>query len=408
MVLPVVGSRLREASEAAMFRSIDRAVRPPAGPGRKRGGAATRYSSTTSGRGSTPAQGRALRPAIPSEPMTASAALDPLADSGASQPTPVICTHTGWVVLRVAGADAAAFLHGQLSSDVEALRAGEGQYWSYNSPKGRMLANGALWREPPGTPDAGVVLLLAADLADPIRKRLSTFVLRAKVVIEDASQRHALIGLGGAGCADAARDAFGVAPEPATCIALGESATAFALPDRRIAIVASATKAPIVQAALARHASVVDTDAWRRLGVAAGVPWIGAATSDLFVPQAVNWDVLGGVSFRKGCYPGQEIVARMQYLGRIKERLFAFRTDALDAAAGARLYSAAFGPDQACGTVVNAAADPAGGIALLAVVQLAAVAAGDLALGNAAGPRVTQVPLPYELPAAAGEPGTPG
>ena len=341
--------------------------------------------------------------------MKASTDLAPLAASGASHPTPVFCTHTGWGVLRVTGADAVAYLHGQLSSDVESLRAGEGQYWSYNSPQGRMLANGALWRVPSGTPDDGFVMLLAADLVDAISKRLATFVLRSKVVIEDASERHALIGLGGAGCADAARDAFGVAPAPSTCVALGESATAFALPDRRIVIVASTAKAPIVQAALARHASVVDADGWRLLGIAAGVPWVGAATSELFVPQAVNWDLLGGVSFRKGCYPGQEIVARLQYLGRVKERLFAFRTDALDAAPGTRLYSPAFGSDQACATVVNAAADPAGGIALLAVVQLAAVAAGDLALGNAGGPRVTPIPLPYDLPAAAAQnPGEPG
>lgn len=317
--------------------------------------------------------------------------------SGAAS-TPVLCTHTGWGALAVGGADALAFLHGQLSSDVQSLRQGEGQYWSYNSPKGRMLANGVLWRSPAAGDD--LVLLLAADLADTIRHRLAMFVLRAKVTLEDLGERVALFGLGGNGCAEAAREAFGVAPMPSGAVAFSGGGTAFALADRRIVIVAPSGNAPIVQAALARHASVVDGDTWRLLGIAAGVPWIRAATSDLFVPQAANWDLLGGVSFQKGCYPGQEIVARMQYLGRLKERLFAFRCGAFDVAPATRLYSAAFGADQACGTVVDAAPDPTGGTAILAVVQLAAVEAADVRLGDPAGPPMQRVALPYDVPAA--------
>ena len=322
-------------------------------------------------------------------------------DSALSPATPVLTTHTGWAVLRVAGDDAVAFLHAQLSSDVQALRPGEGQYWSYNSPKGRMLANGVLWRAPAGgAPDAGLFMLVSADLADTLRRRLTMFVLRAKVTIEDATQRLALIGLAGEQSAETAREALGVSLAPSTAVAFGGGATAFALPDRRTTIAAPASYAPIVHAALARHVNIVDEETWRGLGIAAGVPWIGAATADLFVPQAANWDLLGGVSFRKGCYPGQEIVARMQYLGRLKERLFAFRTDALEVAPATRLYSSAFGPDQSCGTVVNAAAHPAGGTVLLAVVQLAAVEANDLALGVPDGPRLTRRPLPYDVPAA--------
>ena len=157
----------------------------------------------------------------------------------------------------------------------------------------------------------------------------------------------------------------------------------------------------MLHAALARHASVVTNDIWRWFGVAAGVPWITAATSDLFVPQMANWDLLGGVSFRKGCYPGQEIVARMQYLGRLKERLFAFHADSFDVAPGTRLYSAAFDAEQACGTVVNAAPDLlAGGTALLAVAQLGAVDANDITLGEPRGPRLMRRSLPYDVPAS--------
>lgn len=312
-------------------------------------------------------------------------------------PAPAACNHTGWAVLRVSGDDAAAFLHGQLSSDVQALEPGDGQYWSYNSPKGRMLANGVLWRAPAQQQESTFTLLIADDLADSIRRRLSMFVLRARVAIEDATPRSTLIGIAGAGCAEAAREAFGVAPAPGRAHVFGNGAQAFALPDRRIAIVAPLAEGPVLQAALARHAAVAGNDAWRWFGIAAGVPWITAVTSDLFVPQTANWDLLGGVSFRKGCYPGQEIIARMQYLGRLKERLFAFHADALETAPASRLYSQAFG-EQPCGTVVNAAPGVAGGVVLLAVAQLAAVAADDLTLGAPGGARLRRMALPYDVP----------
>src|SRR5690348_69835 len=114
-------------------------------------------------------------------------------------PAPAACSHTAWGVLRVAGDDAIAFLHGQLSSDVQALRPGEGQYWSYNSPKGRMLANGVLWRMPAGEPGDAITLLLAAELTESVRRRLAMFVLRAKVTVEDATATSTLIGIAGEG-----------------------------------------------------------------------------------------------------------------------------------------------------------------------------------------------------------------
>jgi folate-binding protein YgfZ len=137
------------------------------------------------------------------------------------------------------------------------------------------------------------------------------------------------------------------------------------------------------------------------------VPTITAPTSDLFVPQAANWDLLGGVSLKKGCDPGQEIVARMQYLGRLKERLYAFRAETEDIAAGTRLFSTALGDDQSCGTVVNAARDTASGSVLLAVVQAAAAAAQDVRLGAADGPLLKSLALPYAVPDSAPAPRAP-
>lgn len=313
---------------------------------------------------------------------------------------PVVCAHVGSGVLEVTGDDALAFLQGQLSSDVQALAAGSGQYWSYNSPRGRMLANGVLWR-PLSGPAGRVIVVLASDLTESIRRRLAMFVLRAKVVIQDVRDRYTLLGVAGAGGAAAARDALGVTVAPLTAVPFNGDASALALPDGRIVVACPAVHAPIIHAALARHAATANAETWRWIAIAAGVPKITAATSDLFVPQAVNWDVLGGINFQKGCYPGQEIIARTQYLGRLKERLFAFRTEAEDVAPAARLYSAAYGNEQPCGTVVNAAPDPTGGSALLAVAQQTAVDADDLRLGAPDGPRLVQQALPYAVPDAA-------
>ena len=138
---------------------------------------------------------------------------------------------------------------------------------------------------------------------------------------------------------------------------------------------------------------------WRWLTIRAGVPVILPPTADQFIPQMLNLDALGGVSFQKGCYTGQEIVARTQYLGRLKERLALAHTGAAPAP-GARLFAPGFG-DQPCGTVINAGMAPNGGTDLLFVAQLSAIAAGELCLEARVGAPLTLLPLPYALPTPA-------
>ena len=157
--------------------------------------------------------------------------------------------------------------------------------------------------------------------------------------------------------------------------------------------------ADAVHSRLASVATPATFAAWRWLTIRAGVPVVTAATQDAFVAQAANWDLLGGIDFRKGCYTGQEIIARTHYLGRLKERTLAFHADAPEAAPGDRIYSQAF-EDQPCGTVVNAAPAPGGGCDLLAVLQLAAAERGDARLASVDGPSLVPLPLPYVIPAA--------
>jgi folate-binding protein YgfZ len=306
---------------------------------------------------------------------------------------PVWCEVADLALLGFDGPDAQAFLQGQLSNDVGALVPGRWQWTSYNSPKGRMLATLLLWQSGPENFRA----LVTADLAAALARRLSMFVLRAKVAVADLSAAFAVVGVAGPGAPSAVRAALGAAPLPGEIRPIGE-ATAIGLPDGRIAVVAPDRQA--IRGLFAAHATHAQPDTWYWLGVHAGIPRIGAATQDLFVPQTANWDLIGGVSFQKGCYPGQEIVARTQYLGRLKERLHLFHVDGEPPAPGVRIYGEAFG-DQACGTVVNAAAAPDGGSDLLAVVQLAALVAPPLRLCSTAGPVLTSLPLPYTIPVPA-------
>jgi len=225
------------------------------------------------------------------------------------------------------------------------------------------------------------------------------FVLRARVTLRSASEGQCLLGVGGPQASEAVQRAFGAVPGPGQ-VAMHADTRILHWPDGRFVVIAPEAAATAILEALSQHAALAGAPVWAWLGVRAGVPMITAATQDLFVPQSANWDALGGLDFRKGCFTGQEIVARTQYLGRLKERLFAFRTGIDPPMPGTRLYGAAFG-DQASGTVVNSAPDPDGGSRFLAVAQIEAANAGAMAIGAPEGPQAQREPLPYDVPAPA-------
>jgi folate-binding protein YgfZ len=306
--------------------------------------------------------------------------------STATGDQPLVARLIHLAVLTFDGADAASFLHNQLSTDVESMPVGAAGWTSYNSPKGRVLANLLLWRR---AQDA-FVGFVAADLAESLRKRLSMFVLRAKVAIADRTAGWQLLGVAGPGADAAVHVAFATAPEPGHGAALAD-ADVVATPDGRFLVVTD--DGAKVRARL--PATEMPATHWNWLGVRAGVPIVTSATQDQFVAQTLNLDLIGGINFRKGCYPGQEIIARMQYLGRLKERLFAFHVDAPPPAPGTRIQSG----ETAAGTVVNAAEAANGGSDLLAVANWMAVEAGGLRLGDADGPALSPLVLPYAVPA---------
>lgn len=265
-------------------------------------------------------------------------------------------------LIDCAGEDAKAFLHNQLTSDINHLPADQAQHSSWCTAKGRMLASFLVWRE-----DQAYRLALSADLVEAVAKRLKMFVLRAKVALADLSDSHALLGLSGPQAGDALAAANLPLPaQPLAATAAGEIRV-IRLDERRFVIATPAAAAPDLWKKLVSVARPVGLPAWRWLDVQAALPLVTAATREEFVPQMADFEKIGGVSFHKGCYPGQEIVARTQYLGKVKRHLYRVSSQ-VPLKAGDDLYSPE-NPDQACGKIVSAAPAPAGGYAALAVIQ---------------------------------------
>jgi folate-binding protein YgfZ len=301
----------------------------------------------------------------------------------------------GLGVIAVSGDDAATFLHNQLTNDVEHLGQGDVRLAAYCSPKGRMQASFLMWR----TAEA-VFLQLPQQLQPALQKRLSMFVLRAKAKLADATP-EVILGFGGAAAGKVLEGMFGALPaQPYTRIdhALGtllRLADAFGAP--RYQWLTTAAQAQSAWPTLSAALIPAGNDAWQLSAIHAGVPEITLKTQEQFVPQMVNFELLGGVNFKKGCYPGQEIVARSQYLGKLKRRTALASIDTT-ANAGDEVFSAS-DPDQPCGMVVNAAPNGKGGVDALVEMKLAAIEQDDVHLGSASGSALHFQPMPYPLDA---------
>ncbi|MGZ8259192.1 MAG: CAF17-like 4Fe-4S cluster assembly/insertion protein YgfZ [Caldimonas sp.] len=298
-----------------------------------------------------------------------------------------VCRLADRGVIRASGADAAPFLQGQLTNDVASLDDASARLAGFCSAKGRLQASFVVWR-----PRADEFLLSCRrDILQPTLKRLSMFVLRAKCKLSDAGDEVALIGIAGA---PAAPTLGGMAVWQ--CRANGPS-TLLRLPDaagvQRGWIIAApgGTGDPDLAAAPSMTLAT-----WNWLEIESGIVTVEAATADRFVPQMVNFELVGGVDFHKGCYPGQEVVARSQYRGTTKRRTLLFDCDTVPAA-GQDVFAAGL-PGEPAGTVANAAPHPSGtGGTALVEVRLAALG-DDLRLGAANGVPMRRRELPYPVP----------
>ena len=291
-------------------------------------------------------------------------------------------------LLTVSGVDARGFLHAQLSNDIEHMDAGTARRAGYCSAKGRMLASFLVVPRPDG-----FLLQVSHDIAAAIAKRLTMYVLRSKVKVADAGDAWAQFGVWGRDAAALLRSSGLEAPAEPMGVTGTQDRSVVALGDGRFLIFGPPDTATLLTASFAQ----VAPQGWTLEDVRAGLPQITLATQDRFVPQMANFELVGGVDFKKGCYPGQEIVARSQYLGKLKRRMYRGSIDApvSEPAAGQDLFG---GEPQAIGTIVSAAPRPEGGYEFLAVMQSSAAEHGDpIRLGAPDGPIARMASLPYAI-----------
>lgn len=266
-------------------------------------------------------------------------------------------------LIEFTGEDAAVFLHNQLTSDVNHLAADHAQYSAWCSAKGRMLATLLLFRQADS-----LQALISADLLEGALKRLQMFVLRSRVKLADRSGDRVILGLSGPQASLALNAAGAPIPEKDMASGAFAAGVVIRLRENRFILALDVSQAPACWQQLANVARPASPNVWQWLEIQAGIPLVSAATREAFVPQMANLDKIGGVSFRKGCYPGQEVVARAQYLGKIKRHLYRIHADGAFSS-GTALFVPPAQPDQPCGMVVNAAPAPGGGYDALAVIQ---------------------------------------
>ena len=309
-------------------------------------------------------------------------------------------THLG--VIRATGVDAATFLQGQLTQDVLSMGQGQSRLGAFCSAKGRMLASFWVLKRQDDAGQPEFLLVCSSDILAQTLKRLSMFVLRAKVKMTDATGDFCIWGRIGPSLT---QDAAGF--DTITLANAHPYATAAALAS--VSDAQGGSKGPVgptlrslvlapkipgqTQAMPNIEALAIDT--WQWLAVQSGVAMISLPTVDAFVPQMLNYESTGGVNFKKGCYPGQEVVARSQFRGTLKRRAFIVHSNT--AMTPGDLLFSPLDAEQACGSVVQAAPSPFGGFDAVASMQVAAAQIGTLTWGSSAGGLLQIMALPYVL-----------
>jgi len=307
-------------------------------------------------------------------------------------------SHQGLIAVR--GPDGETFLQGQLTCDVRRVTAEQSLIGAYCTPKGRALACVRVFSH-----EQSYYLELPQSLVEPTLNRLRKYVMRAKTELVDASDATGRIGIAGPQAARLLGERGLISDQAMAPNAVQQThhLTIIRLPGPipRFELHGPALELAEVWQALSPDVAPVGTDAWRLLAILAGTPVVYPETVEAFVPQMLNLHALDGISFKKGCYTGQEIVARAHYLGKLKRGMVLARVDSPTLPRpGDPLFSSDADSKQSIGQVVDAARHPDGGYAVLAVALLEMANGGILHLSDAHGPPLGLEPLPYPVEAA--------
>jgi len=301
-------------------------------------------------------------------------------------------SHLG--LLALGGKDAITFLQGQVTNDVNALDGGNTHYSGYCSSKGRMLALFLAFAH-----QDMIYLQFSQSILAPIMKRLKMYVMRSKVDIQDVSDDMVRLGVNGPVASNIVTEVLGKVPEQDYALVQAKNSLIIKLPSieghQRYEVLVDAAHAEATRAALAANCATVDQPCWDWLDIQTGCPDVLAETQEQFVPQMLNLDVLNGINFKKGCYTGQEIVARTHYLGKVKRRTYLANIESIVATkqpmAGDKVFNNA---NSEVGQVVKAAPNLTGGFDALIEVRVEAKQAGGITWQSVP---VTFGDLPYSI-----------
>ncbi len=298
----------------------------------------------------------------------------------------ILCDLSHIGLLSVSGADAQTFLQGQLSNDLNAVSATQAQLTSYSSPKGRAITTLQLIQH-----QDTYYLVLAADLVESVLKRLRMFVMRSQVTLQEAGNSLVHFGYADPRGEQRLRDIIGTIPTQPMAVVAYDNLSIVRRPASvpRFEIFGDSAAARKLWEKLDVHATGVGRGAWDYFEIEAGIPQVTAASSEAWVPQMMNLHLIDAISFSKGCFPGQEVVARLKYLGKNKRQLYRIAIDSFEPpAVGARIDDS---NGQEAGQILNACLNPTGKAEALAVMRTTALEA-ELTLD---GQTVQRLELPY-------------
>jgi len=314
----------------------------------------------------------------------------------ADQSNNYLCDLSQFGLLRFSGEDAAIFLQGQLSNDVNSLNGSQSQLSSYCTPKGRILASFRVFQQ-----DNDFYLFIPADTLAATQKRLQMYIMMSKVSIDNLSDDLVIIGLSGDAATNALQRLSLTPPETKNGYAHQNDTHILNVDGDcpRYILIGTNEKLQTVWNTLKTEFPMKGYNSWNYSDIQAAIPNIVAANVDAFVPQMVNLHAIDGVSFSKGCYPGQEIVARMHFLGKLKRRMYRASLQAEQAPKPSdSLFSATSGSGQGAGQVVTSAALGNDTYEILAVIQIKLESEGSLHLHDSNGPLLNIKDIPYSVP----------
>lgn len=307
----------------------------------------------------------------------------------------IICDLSHYGLISAAGEDTVTFLQGQLTNDVSLVDPTHCQLSSYCNPKGRMLANFRIFNR-----NDTLYLTMPAELVATIGSRIGMYIMRSKVNLHDASDTLIGIGVHGNKAQDLLSAIAGKLPDAVDTVTHQDDYTLLRIagPEARYEIYGTLEAMKTLWQELKPGTKQVGADAWELLNIRAGIPTVVAATSEAFIPQMTNMELVNGVSFKKGCYTGQEIVARMHYLGKLKKRMYRIKVNCeKQPMPGDHLFAEQSKGGSNTGSIVNAQLNANGHYEALAVIQITDAENEKIRLYDANGPEIEILDLPYSL-----------